>query len=540
MSHTIIELINCNIIGFRSLRLCRSLDITVPLSRLTRVSKPSSSTGVYMPTRSGRNFTMLPLTDSPNMSQNNETPRASSAFDSPQTMPLPTSPDQEDDLPTMFSKLTRITHQLASVFKRQNSVDSNTAEEAFGTANAPNYVTTTLAPENPETNQPPRPSTMASNLLPILNKVPVPNVHVPIVPLPYEAQTAAIAILSKQQEWPKFTGTPEDFKGWKNTFISAISTSELKCLYDESSFELVETCDSQNDRILYSKIVSSLPANDFFRSEDEYRGHGLALWKALIRKYEPKDTLLIVHKLQSHFLGDLARDKDEDLDKYYRRFHDIANRINRVIPNSISATSIRTRFLLTLGPDYEFFKEQITLGILDQKWYTSDGTKLKDDLREIQANRAALQGTPSTLSSGTTIGSYTGQNYQANAMKSVQTGYGIEDRLNALGEQVAILVQAATANGSARGNPNGRATGNSNGTGNSNSNGNSNGTGNSISAEHSDGTNPNRPLYSKYCHSCGENLTHSSRYCGTRKPNHVEDATWKDRKGGSTVTLPRE
>jgi len=391
------------------------------------------------------------------MAQNDETPRASATFDSPQTTPSATSPVQEDDIPTLFSKFTKITQQLASVFKRHNIVDSNTAEEeAFGTANAPNPVTTIVEPENPGTNQPPSHTTVASNLLPVLNNVNVPHVHGPNIPdtnvpgpnvsvpnnqvpvinnvtvphvqcpnfpvpnvqVPIDTQTAAIAILSKQQDWPKFTGTSEDFKGWKNTFISAVSTSELKCLYDEASFELVGTCDSQTDRLLYSKLVSSLPANDFFRSEDELRGRGLALWKALIDKYEPKDTPLVVQRLQSHFFGDLARETNEDLDNYYRRFHDIANRINRVYPNSIEARNIRTRFLVTLGPNYEFFKEQIAHGTLDEKWFNLSGPDLKDALRAIQANRAALQHTPSMPNSATTIGAYTGHNFTANAMRT--------------------------------------------------------------------------------------------------------------------------
>ena len=518
-------------------------------------------------------------------------PQTPASFDSPTS---PSSPSQTpSQIPNTERRLSRLEHLLARfttfvdrLDRNQDTMDRNqdTMEEAATAsaertptnainpiANNPS-VTTAAVPSsetyptfhspspdqnlsqpapifgsrNPVSSQnPPIVIPNASNLLPVPNYVHAPNVPGPNIPVPNDhvpndTHIAAIAIMSKQQEWPKFTGTPEDFKGWKNTFISAVSTSELKCLYDESSFELVETCDSQNDRLLYSKIVSSLPANDFFRSEDELRGHGLTLWKALIDKYEPKDTLFVVHKLQSHFLGDLARETDEDLDKYYRRFHDIANRINRVLPNSISTRNIRTRFLVTLGPDYEFYKDQITLGTLDEKWFTYNGTNLKNALREIQANRLALQQTPITPNSGVTIGSYTGHNFTANAMKTAQPFNNLPpvveerlrtqqaqmnalgERLNAYGEQVTILVQAITETGNARGNWNG--TTNSKGTGNSNGH----------------VTKSNRPKYSKYCWSCGENFTHGSTGCRDKQHNHDETATWSDHKGGSTVTLPRE
>ena len=140
MTLTIIELIICNYIGFRSLRLCRSLVITDPTK--TPHTRITLHPIADMPTRSGRIFSLLPSSfRTSTMSE--ETTRT--PFDSPTS---PSSPSQTpSQTPNTERRLSRLEHLLARFTTFVDRWDQEQAASA-STARTPTSASTARTPTN--------------------------------------------------------------------------------------------------------------------------------------------------------------------------------------------------------------------------------------------------------------------------------------------------------------------------------------------------------------------------------------------------------
>jgi hypothetical protein len=420
------------------------------------------------------------------MSDHNGSPRASS-FESSQSSPTPASPTQETDLPKRLSALEKIMGKVATFLDRMDPQNRNSMEQQ-GTPAANNANPVPTIPRTPVVTNPP--------ILPTAD-----TAHSPTT---LEPQFPPLAIT--KHKWPSYNGKVGDFGKWKVSFMAVISASELSGLYNPIKKDLVDSCPPQYDLQLYSRIISCLPEDDIFKEAQEYIGSGIALWRALLSDREPVDSAMAGTTLLAEFHSSIQRTPTESIEEYWIRFNKLVQRINKINSTPIDKTTVRIRFLTTLGDGFAFIIEKLQREDLDPWYITSSDSELKSYLKRVQSNQV----NPNPVSPGTsTIGSM-GYSVHA-AVSSTQSdkvsilesqNKSIQADVKAQGFQLEIIT-------------------------------------NSLATMSKQLDNRQRSKL-KYCHSCGENNTHRSDRCTKTKEGHRTDATWTNRMGGSTDTIRKE
>ena len=250
---------------------------------------------------------------------------------------------------------------------------------------------------------PPVSSTSTDPLMSNTSSVQDPAVHhVPTtslinrsaVPLPHILATD----LAEKVEFPKLEDY-DTFIDWRDDFLSIVCSCYLKHLYDRNIGDLilgsrpqdnVEVFNLYNEK-LYSKITLALPKHNSFKRNKNYMLNGLALWHALNENNRASGIHNIQNLLSTFHSKSLMREPSESLDDYWNRFNDLVRQIQRCPGHESfsSASTIRRRFLTTLGQEFKKFADDDKNLCLDPTLLTINDETLISHLRSIQSNHAA-------------------------------------------------------------------------------------------------------------------------------------------------------
>jgi hypothetical protein len=183
-------------------------------------------------------------------------------------------------------------------------------------------------------------------------------------------------------------------KNWRSLFLANVTGCDLRPLYDPTEHNLIQAhgpnADANLSSRLYSHLIHSLPDNHGMIQSERLRGDGLALWQAFTGTFTLAPTAQVQQELLRRFMTETRRSSDEDILTYYCRLENDANYINSGANKLINPTFLRTRFLLTLGPEFDFLVKADTEGSLAAFYTEGDIHDVIAKLQQILTNRKSM------------------------------------------------------------------------------------------------------------------------------------------------------
>jgi len=253
------------------------------------------------------------------------------------------------------------------------------------------------------------------------------------VPYPTNVPRTAPLPPMKRSWAPDLPLDISNFENWSNLFLIKASGCELNSLYSPSEQNFVSTTsDSELDHRLYSRIMECLGTTNQFTKNLDKVGQGLSLWKILAQTYGPTLSEEYMHSKLGDFWTTMSRSANESVDEYYNRFRFMVSQLPMKGTN-IPEKSLRLRFLLTLGNEFQRFVDDSRDLKLEQRFVDLPWESVLELLRKISASHKLSSSFSPTASS---MG-YASANAVIISSK--------DSAIKALEEKIATLEKAASA-----------------------------------------------------------------------------------------------
>jgi hypothetical protein len=289
---------------------------------------------------------------------------------------------------------------------------------------------------------------------------------------------------------------------WRSKTLAIVQACELAPLYDPTSQDLVLSSNSTAlKRSLFAHLLQGLPSEHPMTSSAQFNGDGLKLWHAFCATFRAPVTFQSLIALTDGFYIKTSRSDNEDVYSYFSRLEQLALRINQASPGRIPDFDFRMKFLLSLGPEFQFLNDSEAENRLEPSFLSMPDHELLVKLQGILTNKKDLRTMPAHhVPTSASLG------YSAHATVSTRAPAPVASA--SMEAQMATLMTAMEAAYAAR----------------------------EADAE------ARRIASLKYCWTCGYNTSHSGADCrrGAADPNHKKEATAANKMGGSTrVWKPR-